>query len=157
MIYIVTSHGSSRLISKTISYFSEKSGQWNYEYGSRLFYDMYFPAPSHAFAMIGAVDFIESDWGENTIPLIPFWRKNAGVRRITRADLENRRSSHIVWQIQSTPKQTTEFRENLIDMASRRIEYDFLGLLGASGMTFGKKEYSSLDNRKKFFCSELIA
>jgi hypothetical protein len=161
MIYIVTAHGSNSFVSKLISYFSKRSEQWSDKLQNELqsISDEfpYVPAPSHAFAMIGEDDFIESDWGENAIPLIPFWRKNAGVRRITKTDLENRRSFHIIWKIQSTPKQSAEFREKLVDMASYRIEYDFIGLLGASYMTYRKGHYSNLDNRKKFFCSELIA
>lgn len=171
MIHFATYHGSSNPISKIISYYEEKSLQWDKNFqvdinnklnkrdkkkGEALAF-MEIPAPSHALVKLSDGTFIESDWGERILPFLPYPRKNGGVKRVTIDTLKAREGFHILWGIDAPKEKIESFERLCVDCASWRTDYDLFGLLGAGGMTFLRKDYSILQDKGKFFCSEFVS
>ncbi len=159
---IYTYHYSDFEVSKIISKYSEKAGQWNIAHVIKELRNV--AAPSHVL-LEAQGRYFEADWGEQVLPFFPFWRKKGGVREISKIELLARSGIHIRWSLSSkhTIEKSTEAEVLFFCLKSikLKIKYDFRGLMSAAKKTWHEvagisgKKYS--ENPKKYFCSEFVA
>ena len=135
-----------------ISYFSDKF--WRHQDKAK--------APSHVLICIGKDDqgeprFAEADWGKGVF-LMPWIRRNSGVRLVSWAKLQERNGWHCVWRVPSGIERAARKRiqRYALTKAAERTRYDFIGLVSAAIDTIKLDRMTSFHDPRAFFCSEFV-
>ena len=146
---VLTYHKDKSLISS----FSEKF--WGYPFFAK--------APSHVLICtgvdsVGKPVFTEADWGEGVF-LMPWIRRNSGVRQISWKKLCKRKGRHLVWRVSDgldrpAKKRIQRFAQKKL---LERTRYDYIGLFSAALDTVWLERMGSFHDPRAFFCSEFVS